>query len=723
MKNTRDDLKNSRPRKPRRAAVLVLFALLLPVLLGMMAFAIDLGYLVLTRTQLQCAADSAAMAGAAFLADSKTRVHEEAEKYAGFYQSGGKPIPLAESDVEIGVWDADERRFTPSSGVGNAVRVTARRSKENGNPLKTFFAGIFGAKTLDTSASAVAMANPRDIAFVVDLSGSMNDDTEPCWATDAVNEEFKAAGYSTIGNTLMAQLYEDFDFGSFPGRLEYVGEPFGAPKNQYAYAELTKNDGPLAQKGIPAAYRIRDDDSEAARKVKAYSAIIDYQLARLMPNAKPAPTRANYAYWERYLDYVMRPQTIRVATPKPPTPTPPTPSPPTPTPPTPSPPTPPVPTPPKPPKPPIGFWLPEETGGDGRLASLPGLGESLNSNRSTGEFLHLSPSGIPRTLIPLTLLAGWGQPPDNRGTLPPNQYGRRITGFNNPNKSAFPAAKSAAGWRNQLGYRTYVQFMLDFGRELQPLGGTYVPLSQHSPHCPWHDENTAGGNFRFPPRTQPMHAGRRALIAALEIVRQRNSGIVNTDQADWVTIISFDRLKDGGPVIEHPLNGDYRSAMEACTRLQAVSDVDASTATEAGLLKARQTLSPRSAGGAGREFTNKVVVLLTDGLPNLYVSDTGTINDAIKDSGGDDFYGGGYYWFDAPLGQTFRMRQEGWYVFPVGIGLGTNYDFMDRMARLGGTANDAGQSTRGSGNPAEYEKRLTEIFEDIITNPQVKLVQ
>jgi hypothetical protein len=62
-------------------------------------------------------------------------------------------------------------------------------------------------------------------------------------------------------------------------------------------------------------------------------------------------------------------------------------------------------------------------------------------------------------------------------------------------------------------------------------------------------------------------------------------------------------------------------------------------------------------------------------------------------------------------------------VFPVGVGLGTDYDYMDRLARLGGTSDEDGQSARGSGNPAEYEQRLTEIFEEIITNPKVRLVQ
>jgi hypothetical protein len=55
--------------------------------------------------------------------------------------------------------------------------------------------------------------------------------------------------------------------------------------------------------------------------------------------------------------------------------------------------------------------------------------------------------------------------------------------------------------------------------------------------------------------------------------------------------------------------------------------------------------------------------------------------------------------------------------------LGADYDFMDRMARLGGTADDQGKSPRGGGNPAEYERRLTEIFGTIITNPEVRVVR
>ena len=55
----------NRRLKPR-GIVLVFFAVMLVVIIGMMAFALDVGHIVLVRTQLQAAADAAAMVLHAF---------------------------------------------------------------------------------------------------------------------------------------------------------------------------------------------------------------------------------------------------------------------------------------------------------------------------------------------------------------------------------------------------------------------------------------------------------------------------------------------------------------------------------------------------------------------------------------------------------------------------------------------------------------------------------
>ncbi len=214
------------------------------------------------------------------------------------------------------------------------------------------------------------------------------------------------------------------------------------------------------------------------------------------------------------------------------------------------------------------------------------------------------------------------------------------------------------------------------------------------------------------------------MIAALEIVKERNASIGEPSQRDWVSIVTFDKLSGGGPVIVQPLTANYDQVMLACTTLQACSDVGATTATETGLMTARQHIKPSNAGGSGRLSTNKIVVLLTDGVPNLYSSSSATIDAYISNhSELRDFYNNGAYWCDAPLMQTAMMKSDHWYVYPVGVGLGADYNFMDRMSRLGATADDNGHSPRGSGNPAQYEQILTDIFRKIITSPKIRLVQ
>ncbi len=119
------------------------------------------------------------------------------------------------------------------------------------------------------------------------------------------------------------------------------------------------------------------------------------------------------------------------------------------------------------------------------------------------------------------------------------------------------------------------------------------------------------------------------------------------------------------------------------------------------------------------------MVLLTDGMPNLYSSSSATIGTYISANPSSDWIApdSNANAFNAPIMQAMTMQANGWSVYPVGLGLGTDYGFMDRMARTGGTANDSGQSPRGSGNPAEYEQRLADIFEEIITNPKSRLVK
>src|SRR5688500_5837104 len=62
----------------RRGAIVVMAAVLLIILLAMVAFAVDSGYMLTVRTELQRAADAGAIAGAAALIEGVPAAEQEA---------------------------------------------------------------------------------------------------------------------------------------------------------------------------------------------------------------------------------------------------------------------------------------------------------------------------------------------------------------------------------------------------------------------------------------------------------------------------------------------------------------------------------------------------------------------------------------------------------------------------------------------------------------------
>lgn len=704
-------------RPHRRGVIAVLAAILMVLIFAFVAFSLDVGYMALIKSELQNSADASALAASAEMNISQAKATTVGKQVATLNFAGSQPIADDDVTVEFGNFDFATKSFTVDPSDPNAVRVTTER-----NDHPTFFGPIIGHSNFSSRATAISMINPRDIVFVVDLSGSMNDDTEPCWATSTIDKEFTSKSIPNPGTDLLQDVYDDLGFGAFPGNSEYIGEPLGIAQNKYAYAELTKDDGPLAQ--LSNAYKIDKNDTEAVRKKKAYLWMMQNQIAQVMPAARPAPTIANYDYWEAYLDYIIERTSVGSNPPKPkPNPKP-----------KPSPKPNPKPNPkPKPkPKPPIGFYLDEEllTEDDYALVEEP---------RVLAQWAGLGERGLAELLVSATVSASEPGIPRRGSTkkvwLPHSQDGDRIDDFNNPNKFTFPSASSnlPRAFRNQIGYRTYVQFMMDWGRDrspqfsnndnADPAKANKTQLSKLSPYCVYHNEATAGGTFSFPAREQPMHAVRRSLIAALQVVKEMNE-TVKPGYGDMVSIVTYDALdKYHEPELLVSLTADYDAAMQACTTMQAVSDIGTTTATEAGLVLARNHLLSAKEGGEGRPFANKVVILLTDGIPNVWSSDEADIADYMDDNPSSEYYDPNYPWYNSVLMQTsqFQADDDG-KLFGVGMGMGADYDFMDRIARTALT-DEGGQSPRTSGDPTEYEQKLTEIFREIITRSGSRLVK
>jgi len=153
----------------RRGSVLVISLLLMIAMLAVLAFAVDLGYVMHVKTELQRTADACALAAAAKLPDvnaAKTVAQTTATENgwssdvkigAGDEWNGADLDPF---DVEFGRWNRDTATFTTPTPAGyspNAVRVILRRTKATGNPLSLFFGRALGTSEAETTVSATAI--------------------------------------------------------------------------------------------------------------------------------------------------------------------------------------------------------------------------------------------------------------------------------------------------------------------------------------------------------------------------------------------------------------------------------------------------------------------------------------------------------------------------------------------------------------------------------------
>ena len=159
------------PRCRRRGATLVLAALLMVLLLGMVAFAVDIGRIVLVRTQLQVAADSAALASASDLAESCTDGVAIAQQYAGAHVAGSAEVQLDAADVVFGTWDFQNRTFSVSEPIFNAVQVTTRRDGASGGEVPLLFGRLLGTDRSAVSAEAIAALSDNFVGFQAPSSG------------------------------------------------------------------------------------------------------------------------------------------------------------------------------------------------------------------------------------------------------------------------------------------------------------------------------------------------------------------------------------------------------------------------------------------------------------------------------------------------------------------------------------------------------------------------
>jgi Flp pilus assembly protein TadG len=166
-------------RSARRGGIAPLAAILLAPLIALLAFSVDVGYIVTTQTELQNAADAAALAGASKLeiafvpggvsADTlSTAAVAKARSVAKVYSSrntaGGVNLQLADADIIVGYQASPGDAVTPwaiGQPLPNAVQVTVRRDSTLNNPLPLYIGPVIGTPTWSGTATATAAFQAR----------------------------------------------------------------------------------------------------------------------------------------------------------------------------------------------------------------------------------------------------------------------------------------------------------------------------------------------------------------------------------------------------------------------------------------------------------------------------------------------------------------------------------------------------------------------------------
>jgi Flp pilus assembly protein TadG len=221
MKYLQTQLCCKRNHQRRRGAVAPLLALLLIPLLGMLAFSIDCGWMVLTKTDLQHTADAAALAGAEKLQELYVEYNmpgqlnqagilktattntpgspmATAEAFASYNKAGNVSITVPDSDVSFGFTDASGNYTSPYAGFPNTIQVTTRRDATANGSLNLFFGAILGMPTQDLECTARATIYSGTVNTLQVLQG-VSAHILPVALDYKVWDQFYATGLSPDG--------------------------------------------------------------------------------------------------------------------------------------------------------------------------------------------------------------------------------------------------------------------------------------------------------------------------------------------------------------------------------------------------------------------------------------------------------------------------------------------------------------------------------------------
>lgn len=147
----------------RRGTIVILVALMIVPLFAMVAFSVDYGYLAKVRSDLQRAADAAALAAVQDLVPATDgtqdlqSVRDSVRAYVALNTNAS--FQVSNSDIEIGRYDPATIYSYVSllqDGTFDTVRVTLRRDASANSPVSLTFAPVLGIRESDIVVTATA---------------------------------------------------------------------------------------------------------------------------------------------------------------------------------------------------------------------------------------------------------------------------------------------------------------------------------------------------------------------------------------------------------------------------------------------------------------------------------------------------------------------------------------------------------------------------------------
>ena len=232
--------RSARRKRSRKGAIIVLTLIFLTAMLVVLALTLDLGYVTASRAELQRATDAAALAGAGGMIEGNEVAQSQAFEYFARNPLGGKSVYQATNwptlsaqwlathphdfELSLGNWDPtrapgsdpskDNRFYTDANSLPSAIWIKTQR-----NDIPSFFAKALGVNSFSVQAQAVARYQPRDIALVLDFSGSMSYDSQLRRLTD-----FGAAARTKVEASLL-ECYQNLgspSYGSLVFTPQYI---------------------------------------------------------------------------------------------------------------------------------------------------------------------------------------------------------------------------------------------------------------------------------------------------------------------------------------------------------------------------------------------------------------------------------------------------------------------------------------------------------------------